>query len=64
MENNISKKLIKLRGNRKQKDVAKRLGITTSALSNYENGLRIPRDEIKIKIAKFYKKSVEEIFFK
>lgn len=63
MNEKIAKKLVELRGKRTQKDVAEKIGITTTALSNYENGIRIPRDEIKIKIAKFYKKSIEEIFF-
>ena len=59
----IWEKLKKLRGEKKTKDVAKDIGITISALSNYENDYRIPRDETKRKIAKYYKKSVEEIFF-
>ncbi|MBF1195258.1 MAG: helix-turn-helix transcriptional regulator [Fusobacterium periodonticum] len=59
----IGEKLKKLRGGKKSKDVAKAIGITISALSNYENDYRIPRDETKRKIAKYYKKSVEEIFF-
>lgn len=59
----IAEKLIELRGEMTQKYVAEKIGITTSALSNYENGIRVPRDEIKVKIAKFYQKSIEEIFF-
>lgn len=59
----IGEKLKKLRGGKKSKDVTKAIGITISALSNYENDYRIPRDETKRKIAKYYKKSVEEIFF-
>ena len=59
----IGEKLKKLRGGKKSKDVAKAIGITISALSNYENDYRIPRDETKRKIAKYYEKSVEEIFF-
>nr|DAQ12847.1 MAG TPA: Helix-turn-helix XRE-family like protein [Caudoviricetes sp.] len=59
----IGEKLKKLRGKKKTKDVAKDIGVTISALSNYENDYRIPRDETKRKIAKYYKKSVEEIFF-
>ena len=59
----IGAKLIKLRGERTQEMVAKKLGISTSALSAYENGDRIPRDSIKIKIAKYYEKTVQEIFF-
>lgn len=63
MNAKIAEKLIELRGEMTQKHVAEKIGITTSALSNYENGIRVPRDEIKIKIAKFYQKSIEEIFF-
>ena len=59
----IGKRLVTLRGNRSQEEVAKKLGISISALSMYEQGNRIPRDEIKIKIAEFYGLSVQEIFF-
>lgn len=58
-----SEKLILLRGNRTQSEVAKSIGITTSAYSNYEQGIRTPRDTIKRKIADYYEKSVEYIFF-
>lgn len=44
-------------------EVATDLDITPSALSNYENGIRIPRDSIKIRIANYYNKSVATIFF-
>ena len=59
----IGKKLIELRGARTQNTVAKAVGISKSALSMYEQGSRIPKDEIKIKIANFYNTSVQEIFF-
>jgi DNA-binding XRE family transcriptional regulator len=59
----ISKRLIQLRGEKTQEEVAKAVGISKSALSMYENGSRIPRDEIKIRIAKYYHKSVQVIFF-
>lgn len=59
----IGRKLKELRGNKTLNEVAEVLGITPSALSNYENDFRIPRDEIKKKIAFFYNVSVEEIFF-
>ena len=44
-------------------EAAKDLEISTSALSMYENGERIPRDNIKIRIATYYNKSVAAIFF-
>lgn len=44
-------------------EAAKDLGISPSALSMYEMGERIPRDNIKIRISDYYKKSVLTIFF-
>ena len=60
---NVAEKLIKLRGKRSQEEVATAVGISKSALSMYENGERIPRDEIKIRLARYYNESVESIFF-
>ena len=59
----IGRRLIMLRGKRRREDVAKALEISPSAIAMYENGERIPRDEIKVKIAQFYNKTVQEIFF-
>lgn len=59
----IAKKLIDLRGGRTQEEVAKALSISKSALSMYENGQRVPRDEIKIRISRYYRQSIESIFF-
>ena len=59
----VAEKLIKLRGKRSQEEVATAVGISKSALSMYENGERIPRDEIKIRLAIYYNESVESIFF-
>lgn len=59
----IGERLTTLRGDRKQKDVAEQLGISVSALSMYENGERIPRDNIKIRIAAFYNMPIYDIFF-
>ena len=44
-------------------EAAKDIGITASALGNYESNLRIPRDTIKIAISEYYKKPVQKIFF-
>jgi len=59
----IAKKLIALRGSRSREDVANKVGISVSALAMYENGERIPRDDIKIKLANYYNRSVNFIFF-
>ena len=59
----IAERLIALRGSKTQAEVAQAIGVTPSAYSMYENGERVPRDEIKKKIAEYYKKSVATIFF-
>lgn len=59
----VAERLIQLRGNRSREEVAKAVGISVSAISMYENGVRVPRDFIKIKLAAYFNKSVQEIFF-
>jgi transcriptional regulator with XRE-family HTH domain len=59
----IGERLKALRGGKKVEDVANALDISPSALSMYENGHRIPRDEIKVRIAMYYKTSIEAIFY-
>lgn len=59
----IGQKLIALRGDRDIDEVANSIGVTKQAIWNYENDKRVPRDDIKKKIADYYKKSVSYIFF-
>ena len=61
----IGKKLYELRTElgKSRKEVAKDIGISISTLQMYENGKRIPRDYIKIKLAEYFNTSVQEIFF-
>ena len=59
----IANRLVNLRGKKSRESVAKSCGISVSALAMYENGNRIPRDDIKMRIAKYYDCSVESIFF-
>lgn len=61
----ISENLVKLRlKNRKtQKEVADAIGVAVSTYGMYEIGKRIPNDENKRKIAKFFKTTVQAIFF-
>lgn len=55
-------KLRALRGNKTQKKVAEDLGITKSALAMYERDERVPRDEIKVRIAAYYGETVQFLF--
>ncbi len=59
----IGQRLRSLRGDKTQREVAQNLDITPMAISQYEQGERIPADNIKIALARYYNKSVEEIFF-
>lgn len=59
----IGERLVSLRGSTPIVKVASELNISPSALSMYENGERIPRDNIKIRIAAYYKKPIQDIFF-
>ncbi|VEH77647.1 PbsX family transcriptional regulator [Bacillus licheniformis] len=60
----IGAKLMKLRGDKTRSLVANELEISESTLAMYESGHRTPRDEIKVRIANYYKKTVQEIFLK
>lgn len=57
------KKLKELRGNKTQAQVADALGISPSSYAMYERGEREPNDAMKRKIAEYYKRTVQFIFF-
>lgn len=59
----VAERLIKARGNKKREEVAAAIGVSLSAITMYENGERVPRDETKIKLADYYHTTVQELFF-
>ena len=59
----IGKRLRMLRGKKTRRQMALDTGISYSALGNYECGVRIPEDDIKVRIAKYFGVKVEDIFF-
>ena len=61
-ENSYLKEL-RIKQGMTQKEMADKLGITKSSWAMYERGERVPRDEIKVKIAKFFGTTVEPLFF-
>ena len=61
--NKIAQRLKQLRKDKSMAEVASAIGISVSALSMYETGARMPRDEVKVSLATFYGQSVSEIFF-
>ncbi len=56
-------KLKELRGNRSQAEVAKAVMVSDSAISSYENDERVPRDDVKKRLAKYYGSTVQDIFY-
>ena len=61
----IGLKLKALRQAKKKtiQQAADEMNITKSALAMYERDERVPRDEIKIRIAQYYGESVTFLFF-
>ena len=59
----VAEILIELRKGKSREEVAKAIGVSVSAISMYENGERIPKDSIKVKLAEYYGKTVQDIFF-
>ena len=59
----IGRRLTELRGDKSQEKVARDNDLSLSAYTKYERGERIPRDEIKVRLAKYYGVSVGDIFF-
>jgi len=59
----IARRLVEARGQRSQQEVADAIGISRSALAMYELGLRIPRDEIKMKLAQLYEIPIQDLFY-
>ena len=59
----MGERLKLLRGSRTLSEVAEACDITVSALANYEAGARVPRDEVKARIANYYSTTVNELFF-
>lgn len=59
----IGKRLKEMRGTISQAEVAQAIGVTPMAISLYESGERIPRDEVKIRLAQYYGCTVDSLFF-
>lgn len=53
-----------LRGSKSLDEVSSDTGISRSALNMYELGSRTPRDPVKVILANYYGKSIQDIFFK
>lgn len=54
----VGETLKTLRGDKSQDEISREIGVTKSAWAIYERNERTPRDEVKIKIANHFGKSV------
>lgn len=61
----FAEKLKKLRDQKgiSQLELSKKIGVSPSSITMYEQGERVPRDSVKIKIADYFGVTVESIFF-
>ena len=62
-KNIIGVRLRELRGGKTLKEVADSVKISLSSLAMYESGRRVPKDDVKLRLANYYGKSVEALFF-
>lgn len=46
-----------------QKDLGDAINVSAMAVSKYENGISTPTDDVKVKIARHYRVSIEWLFF-
>ena len=59
----IGNRLRELRGDKTPKEVADAVGVTAMAICQYESGTRVPSDQVKIALAEYFGRTVENIFF-
>lgn len=62
---NVAKRLkeARLRKRCTAREVAMACGITETAVYMYENGHRVPRDEVKKSLSEFYEIAIQDLFF-
>lgn len=58
----VGQRLKELRGERSASKVAKDIGVSKSIYRRYEKGEVEPKDEIKLRIAKYFETTVEDVF--
>ena len=56
-------KSLRERKNETAEQLSRAIDVSASAVTMYETGKRIPRDEVKIRIAEHFAVPVESIFF-
>lgn len=59
----IGENLRRARGNRTREEIAKKAGVSVSAVQMYENGERIPRDAVKIRLSCVLGVGIVDLFY-
>lgn len=59
----MARRLRDARGKMSVRDAAEAIGVSRSTLSMYEIGRRVPKDEIKIRIAAVYGVPIQDLFY-
>ena len=57
-------KTLRKKAGETQSELGRVVGVTGSSIQQYEAGIKTPRDDIKLAIAKHYDQNVDNIFFK
>lgn len=57
------KRLRELRGQRSVQEVAGAVGVSVPLYYMYEKGERTPSDKVKVLLARYYKTTVQHLFF-
>ncbi|WP_019123774.1 helix-turn-helix transcriptional regulator [Brevibacillus massiliensis] len=58
-----NEKMVSLRGERSQKQVADEIGIPVSTYAMIEAGHRFPRKDLQLKLSRYFGVTVDELFF-
>ena len=59
----VGRRLRDIRKYRSQREIAQELGVSITAVGNYERGEHTPPDEVKVRYANMSGKTVQEFFF-
>lgn len=63
MKANERLKELRMKKGESREEVAKAVGVSTSSICQYELGDKVPRDNIKMALAKHFGRTVQFIFF-
>ena len=56
-------KMLREKKGKTQAEMAEIINVSQSSYNQYEAGLKVPRDDVKVRIAEYFGKTVQYIFF-